>query len=85
MNRRKLMDTTKVYIACTDELNNDIVYGKLYSLVPKERQKKADRLVKREDKNLCVASFVLLSFNWLKWQAVFKGKRRRIFQYFALG
>ena len=54
------MDTTKVYIACTDELNNDIVYGKLYSLVPKERQKKADRLVKREDKNLCVASFVLL-------------------------
>lgn len=54
------MDTTKVYIACTDELNNDAVYAKLYSLMPKERQKKADRLLKREDKNLCVAAFILL-------------------------
>ena len=50
----------KVYIAKTDDLNNDELYGKLYGMIPRERQQRADRLFFRKDKNLCVAAGVIL-------------------------
>lgn len=50
----------KVYIARTDELKDDILFGRLYNAVSRDRQEKTDKLIFRKDKMLSLAADALL-------------------------
>jgi 4'-phosphopantetheinyl transferase len=51
---------TKVYIAKTDELYDDALFGKLYNTVSRQRRAKIDRLRFSKDKCLSLAAELLL-------------------------
>ena len=50
----------KVYIARTDELNDDIMFGRLYNAASRRRREKTDKLLFRKDKMLSLAAEALL-------------------------
>lgn len=50
----------KVYIARTDELKDDILFGRLYNAVSRDRREKTDKLIFRKDKMLSLAADALL-------------------------
>ena len=50
----------KTWIAKIDPLYDEAVYQRYYKSVPKERQEKANRILKKEDKLLSIGVWVLL-------------------------
>lgn len=54
------MNSTKVYIARTTELNDDELSKELYKKVPEYRQKKIDKCRYKKDKRLSLAAGILL-------------------------
>ena len=50
----------KIYIARTDELKDDILFGRLYNAVSRDRREKTDKLIFRKDKMLSLAADALL-------------------------
>lgn len=50
----------KVYIARTEELNDDILFGRLYNAASRMRREKTDKLIFRKDKMLSLAAEALL-------------------------
>lgn len=55
------MNDTKVYIADTDILNDEKLFGELYETVSPVRQKKTDAFIFQKDKKLCLAAELLLN------------------------
>ena len=50
----------RIYIARTEELKNDVLFGRLYSTVSRSRREKIDRMVFNKDKRLSLAAGLLL-------------------------
>ncbi|MGN0181989.1 MAG: 4'-phosphopantetheinyl transferase family protein [Candidatus Ornithomonoglobus sp.] len=50
----------KVYIARTDKLNDDIMFGRLYNAASRRRREKTDKFLFRKDKMLSLAAEALL-------------------------
>ena len=52
----------KTYIACTDELENSMLFFSLYAGMPQYRKEKIDRMVFPKDKRLSLGAGVLLDY-----------------------
>ena len=52
----------KTYIACTDELENSMLFFSLYAGMPQYRKEKIDRMVFPKDKRLSIGAGVLLDY-----------------------
>ncbi len=52
----------KTYIACTDELENNMLFCALYERMPRYRRNKTDRMIFAKDKRLSLGAGALLDY-----------------------